>query len=231
MKPAEHATLQYILAHPGQTIAQIAEGMRVGTGKVVSRLGYLRRMGYVEVPENRIPLVTEKGARRAEQPCEALSFTSPITHSAGVSALGLAVLQALLIGGAMSILEISKRLGGGWAKHVEVSEEVRGLSAGGFVVYDRLVGLTDKGQRMANGDFAPAPRAILVPRGPATREAEPARCDVDNQLPASFRGLRGITHPPIPKPCEKPKGVSASAWMRGTAYRSPLQDAYVRGVV
>jgi hypothetical protein len=219
------------VAHPGQSIAAIAAGMRLSTGKVVSRLGALKRMGCILLPGDRgldrVPLVTAEGVQRAAQPTPTRQgCLTPVTSPLAVSEAGMAVLRALLVNGHMAMAALRKKVG-------DAADEVRDLAASGFVVHDRLVALTEKGQRAATGDLHAVP-AVHIPRSePGTRVAMGApKRDIDSLVPPSFRTLGGIRHPPIPRPCEKPRGLRIDLWRRATSVPdSPLHHACARGMV
>jgi DNA-binding Lrp family transcriptional regulator len=235
--PAETATLQYLVAHPGQPIATIAKEMHLSTGKVVSRLGALKRMGLILLPGDRgldrVPLVTAEGVQRAAKPVQTRQgCLTAITTPLAVSEAGMAILRALLVNGAMSLRELSRRLGKGWGKCAAVGDEVHALSASGFVVHDRLVALTEKGQRAATGDLHAVPPMQIPRTEPATRVAMGApKRDIDSLVPAALRTLGGIRHPPIPRAAERPSSIRLRDWMRHTTPdHSPLHDACARGM-
>lgn len=242
MKPAEYSAIIYLAAHPGQTIAEIADGMRRGIPRVLDTVRTLARMGLVTLPpgtgSDRVPVLTEEG--KTVKPPKGHRFVKPEGNGIRpVTDGGMAVLRAILVARRpMSNKEIATATGIGLNNLAEV---IDCLVADGFAVrgdprprYAPLVALTDKGQRMANGDLAiTAPRVVLPCPEPATQapQKKPEAVDVDSLVPPSFRLRGGIRHPPIPKPCERPKGFRAQRWLDiTTPDASPLHDACARGL-
>lgn len=93
----------------------------------------------------------------------------------------------------------------------------------------RLV-LTDYGRKVADGEVAieTQTHGPKLSERKAVVEDKPAPVVA---IPAALTGYRGIKHPPIPGPAERPQGVTPRAWeVRTTPEHSPLHNACARGL-
>lgn len=230
LTPGEHAVLQYLAAHPGLTLAEAAAGMGRSPGTCRDFCNRLSFRGLLRMPDGvgtcRVPVVTDDGHRRAKEPVQVPPNPSRLPLSGGprVTETGMKILRALLVAdGPMSHMKLASVVN---LTHKRLRQAIEPLVSDGHVCIGtptprvaEPISLTDKGRRMANGDLVsttprlpPPPASILRPAAPV-----PVVVDLDNLVPPALRTRRGIVHPPLPKPAERPRGMTASAWHGATS--------------
>lgn len=221
LMPAERRLLEWLCARPTMPIAEIALARGVGVQTVRDAVAALEIRGLVQVADRdatvpqRIPVPTVAGRARilSSEPASAVKFIGADTSGGYVKpdATGEAALR-LMTSGPVGAVEVAHACN---LATPDAGRVLAQLAGGGYALREgETFALTDKGKRWLSGELrlggprliAPVPSAETPPKPPTVVK------DPDALVPSALRTRGGIKHPSIPKPAERPPGMSRAAW-------------------
>lgn len=221
LMPAERRLLEWLCAQPAMPIAEIARARGVSVQTVRDAVAALEVRGLVQVADHdatipqRIPVPTVAGRARilSSEPASTVRFVTADTSGGYVKpdATGEAALR-LMMSGPVGAVEVARACN---LTTPDAGRLLAQLAGGGYALRDgECFGITDKGRRWLSGELRLGGPRLLAPVPPteATPKPTPVPKDPDALVPAALRTRGGIRHPSIPKPAEKPRGMSRAAW-------------------